>query len=184
VVALESDVRRLMALRPWALLWLALAATGARADDPCATFAWDVAHERALFATEPTSLAAGTAVASAPSLAPDRLYELRLSLQPEVAFAVAPGRAKQTDGGRAGLAQLTVAVAGLYRISIDRPFWLDVVAGGALVGSKDFQGRPGCSAPHKIVEFTLAAGMPLTLQFSGAASPTLKVAITRSPPAP
>jgi hypothetical protein len=166
--------------RSLALLALFLGGMVARADDPCAAFTWDVGRERALFASEPEILAAGTAVAS-PSLAPDRLYQLRLSDQPEVAFAVPPGKSRPTDGAYAGLANVTVDVAGVYRISLDQPSWLDVVVSGALIRSKDFQGRPDCNAPHKIVEFVLPAGTPLTLQFSGAASPAVKVTVTRSP---
>jgi hypothetical protein len=54
------------------------------------------------------------------------------------------------------------------------------VVNGALVPAKDFQGRPGCDAPHKVVEFTLPSGTAL-LQFSGGASETVKVTISRSP---
>ncbi len=49
------------------------------------------------------------------------------------------------------------------------------------IASKDFQGRPGCDAPHKIVEFVLPAGTPLTLQFRAGSQDTLKVSVSRSP---
>jgi hypothetical protein len=123
---------------------------------------------------------AGKAVTSSPTLLPDRLYQLQLSAQPDVIFAAAPGKKTLADGAYAGLASLTVETAGVYRFSLDQPFWLDVAANGALIRSKKFQGRPGCNAPHKIVEFILPAETPLTLQFSGAASPTVKVSVTRS----
>ena len=171
----------LVMTRSLALIALLLGAMGARADDPCAAFKWDIGRERALFATEPTALSAGSAVDSSPSLAPDRLYQLQLSIQPKVIFAVPPGKKTLTDGAYGGLAILTVGLAGIYRISLDQPHWLDVVASGAPIRSKDFQGRPGCNAPHKIVEFALPPGTALTLQFSGASSPTVKVAVTRSP---
>jgi hypothetical protein len=170
---------RAAALR--SLAFLCLVAAAARADDPCAGFAWDVSHERALFATDAKALPAGKAVASSPMLAADRLYQLQLSSQPEVTFAAPPGKKMLADSAYAGLATLAVDKAGAYRISLDQSFWLDVVATGALISSKDFQGRAGCSAPHKIVEFVLPAGTPLTLQFSGATSKTLRVTITRSP---
>ena len=171
----------LSVLRLLAPVLLSVIGTAVRADDPCATFAWDVSHERALYATEAKALSAGKVVASAPSLAPDHLYQLQLSSQPEVTFASPPGKKMLTDGAYAGLASLTVDTAGVYRIALDQPFWLDVAANGTLIRSKDFQGRPGCNAPHKIVEFVLPAGVPLTLQFSGATSQTLKVTVTRSP---
>jgi hypothetical protein len=164
-----------------ALLGLSIAGSPARADDACTGFVWDVSHERALFATAARALPAGRLVASSPALVPDRLYELRLSAQPDVTFAVAPGKKTLADEAFAGLALVTVETAGVYRISLDQSSWLDVAANGALIRSKDFQGRPGCKAPHKIVAFALPQGIPLVLQFSGAARPTVKVAITRPP---
>jgi len=74
-----------------------------------------------------------------------------------------------------------VPQAGNYRISLDAPLWIDVLADAAALPARDFQGRPGCSAPHKIVEFELPGNTPLTLQFSGAQSATVRLAITRSP---
>jgi len=69
----------------------------------------------------------------------------------------------------------------MYRIALDRRVWADVIANGSSVQAKDFQGRPGCNAPHKVVECMLPAGAPVTLQFSGANAPTVKVTVTRSP---
>jgi len=47
-----------------------------------------------------------------------------------------------------------------------------------MIASADFQGRPGCLAPHKIVQYQLPAGRQLTLQFSAAASAQLRLTIT------
>jgi hypothetical protein len=69
----------------------------------------------------------------------------------------------------------------VYRIALDQPLWVDVIANGTVVQAKDFQGRPGCNAPHKIVEFLLPAASPITLQFSGSAVRVVKVTVTRSP---
>jgi len=160
---------------------LPLAATAGDVADPCADFTWDVKHERALFGAKPQSLAAGKAAASAPALKPDQLYELELSAWPQVAFPVAPGRHPASDTAYAGLATLTLAQAGVYRIALDRPFWVDVLADGAPIRSQDFQGRRGCDAPHKVVEFVLPAATRLTLQFSGDASSTVRVAISHAP---
>jgi hypothetical protein len=71
----------------------------------------------------------------------------------------------------------------VYRVSLEQPLWVDVIANGTLVPAKDFQGRPGCNAPHKIVEFTLPAQVPITLQFSSGGVSTVKVTVTRSPAA-
>ena len=152
------------------------------AEDPCAAFTWDVTHERTLFGQEAQNLAAGSAAAAAPTLATDRLYQLQLRAQTEVAFATQPGKKLPAEGKTyAGFASLTVATGGIYRIALDQALWVDVISDDSLVQAKDFQGRPGCSAPHKIVEFLLPPGKPITLQFSGGRVSTVKVSVTRSP---
>lgn len=165
-----------------AAVLLSGAAAAFGATNPCTGFRWNLAHESALFATRGTSAAAGRDSATAPVVRPDRLYDLSLSPQQDVHFVLRPEKRALTDGAYAGLARLRVATAGLYRISIDRPFWVDVVAGGQIVESQDFAGRPGCSAPHKIVVYALPAGN-LVLQLSGAISPRVRVTLTRVPAA-
>ncbi|HEX4583999.1 MAG TPA: hypothetical protein VH183_04160 [Burkholderiaceae bacterium] len=164
--------------------WIVFAAFGAAAaaaladDNPCAGFTWDVSRERALFATAAEPVPGGKNDASAPLLAPDQLYELALAPQEQVAFAAPPGRKKGVEGASGGLARLHLTAAGDYRIALDQAFWIDVVANHQIVASKDFQGRPGCQAPHKIVLYSLPAEKDLILQFSGATAERLKLTIT------
>jgi hypothetical protein len=110
----------------------------------------------------------------------DVTRERALLPHPQVHFAATPGKSRSTEG-HAGLATLSLPTAGLYRIALDQPFWVDIVAQGAPIASRDFQGRPGCRAPHKIVEFELPAATPLTLQFSAGDAATLRVAILLAP---
>ena len=163
-----------------ALFWTLIALAGATsaAEDPCAAFSWDVRHERSLFATAAAPVAAGKDAASAPSLAPERLYELTLAPQQQVTFAVAPGRKTPVDGSSAGLARLRLSTATDVRVSIDQGFWIDVVAGHELIAAKDFQGRKDCQAPHKIVAYSLPGGQDLILQLSGAIGSTVRLTIT------
>jgi hypothetical protein len=148
-------------------LLLPLALVYARGEDPCTAFSLDVRHERDLFAQQAVDVASGKALTDAPALTPERLYELELRAQPEVSFA--------------GIARLTVASAGVYRFALDQAAWIDVVVNGTVLKTLDFQGRPGCSAPHKIVEFALPAGKPLLLEFSASVTPSIKVTVSRSP---
>ncbi|HEX4648727.1 MAG TPA: hypothetical protein VH111_07870, partial [Steroidobacteraceae bacterium] len=164
-----------------ALLSLPFAPMHARADDPCAAFSWDVHHERDLFRGQPVDLASGRAFADAPPLTPDRLYELELRAQPEVRFSAPPSRTWPQEATYAGLARLTVETAGVYRIALDQPAWVDVVGGGAVLRSQDAQGRVGCSTPYKIVEFNLPAGKPLVLEFSASVTPSIRITVSRSP---
>ena len=152
------------------------------AADPCAGFTWDVAREQALFAGKAHKAVAGATGDAAPLLETGQLYELTLTPQEQVHFAVTPAKKALSDGANGGLIRFRVASPGPYRFSLDLPFWIDVVADGQLVPSKDFQGRPGCSAPHKIVEFVLPSGKDLFLQFSNGVNRTVRVTITPSAP--
>ena len=78
------------------------------AQDPCAAFKWNVAHERALFAGAPERLAAGPDRGSAPQLLPDHLYGLSLLPQERITLSVPLGRKAQFDGAFGGLARLHV----------------------------------------------------------------------------
>jgi hypothetical protein len=164
------------------VLGFPLGAGGASAaDDPCAGFGWNVARERALFAAAPQGMKAGAQLATAPAAKLDQLYDLALTSQDQVHFPAPPGK-KPKSGAFAGLVRLRVPTAGVYRVSVDQPFWIDVVSGHELIRSDDFQGAPGCNGPHKIVQFTLPAGQELVLQVSGTASPHTRITVTPAPP--
>jgi hypothetical protein len=164
----------------FALVW-AGAAVPALADVDCVDFKWDVSKERALFTEAPAALTAGKDPKSAPVVVPNRLYRLRLAAQDTVVFSASPAK-KAASASFAGLAALKIQGPGSYRVALDLPVWIDVVSNGALVAAKDFQGQHGCGAPHKIVEFDLPGARPLVLQLSNAASDTVLMSVTVSPP--
>jgi STE24 endopeptidase len=142
------------------------------AADPC--------RERALFAGSTTAVPAGADSASAPVLLPERLYDVQLQPQANVSFVTAPGKSIPADGVYAGIAALQISTPGVYRIAADTSFWIDVVEDGGLASAKGFQGAAGCNAPHKIVEFDFPVARQVMLQFSGAASASVRVSITRA----
>ena len=156
-------------------------ATAAFAADACGGFKWDVGKEHALFGGQSVSLPAGKDIASAPTIRADRLYQLQLLPQAEVAFVLEPGKRMLTDGAYAGLAALKLDSPGNYRVSVDVPFWIDVIANGKLAATRDFQGQQGCDAPHKIVEFDLTGAKQFMLQVSGAAKTTVRLTVTQAP---
>jgi hypothetical protein len=157
-----------------------VAAPLAQAADPCDGFTWNVSHERALFASSATELTAGSDSASAPLLAPERLYTLQLRPLGQVTFVTTPGKKGGSDGGYAGVAALVITQPGSYRIALDVPLWVDVVADGGLMANKGFQGASGCSAPHKIVEFEFPVARQVMLQFSGTTATSVRIGITAS----
>jgi hypothetical protein len=153
--------------------------SAARADDPCAAFSWNVAHERSVFATPAQALNAGRDAASAPVLESDRLYELSLAPHEQVRLAAAPaGKSHGADSGYAGLVRLRISVAGSYRVSVGTQTWVDVVSGRMLIASSDFAAQHGCDAPHKIVQYDLQPGTFL-LQFTGSTSEHVRALLTR-----
>jgi len=155
--------------------------TAAPAEDACASFRWDVGKERTLFAGSAISVAAGKDIKSAPRVVADRLYELRLEPQDQVAFSIAPGKKRPVEGAYAGLAALKISAPGTYRVSVNIPFWIDVVSNGTLLAAKDFQGQQGCDAPHKIVEFEFTAVQDFVLQLSGATNSSVRMTVTKAP---
>ncbi len=72
----------------------------ALAADPCEGFAWNVAHERALFATAPVAVTAATAAGPAPTLEVDKLYEITLTPQEQGELCVGAG---EESAGRWGI---------------------------------------------------------------------------------
>lgn len=161
-------------------LWLAAVAPCVAAEDPCGEFAWEIRHERQLFSQPPTELAAGKSNTTAAAVIPDRLYELRLAPWAQVSFPVPPlGHHSTSEGSYAGIAQLRLPAAGTWRISLSEPAWVDIVNDRTVVQPKDFQGRRGCSTPHKILRYELPAGGALTLQLSGARGEVVRVVVSK-----
>ena len=180
-VAARTVIAPTLAAVALAVLALAGMVGQASADDACDHFAWDVTRVRAAFATPVTALAAATAPGTMPMLEPDRLYELTLAPQRQVAFVKPPDKKALPDGAFAGLVHLHVPAAGKYRVAMDNGFWIDVIAGGQFVATDDFTGNRECSAPRKMVQYLLPAGNDLVLQFSGASAPKVRVTLTAAP---
>jgi hypothetical protein len=149
--------------------------------DPCSEFSWNVAQERALFASPAAGLTMGAGTDPAPLLVTNELYSVRLQPRSSVNFTVLPSKRMPVEAGYAGQFSLQIPAAGVYRISGDSAFWIDVVVAGKIIDSKDYQGQKGCTAPHKIVEFTLPAAVPIVLEVSSVLSQDIRLAITAAP---
>ena len=135
---LDQPRRQIPGRAPIALcVLMMLGSSVALADDKCVDFKWDASREHALFAGTPETLKAGADFKSAPTIEANKLYALQLLPQGQVTFMTAPRKDNTTVGANAGLASLRIAVPGNYRVSIDAPFWIDVVAdGGAVEGDR------------------------------------------------
>jgi hypothetical protein len=147
----------------------------------CHDFVWDVHQERALFAGAPHTVQGGTTADATPTVRTDQLYEVQLAPQPQVKFVTPPGKVMLTDGAYGGMVTFRVSRSGSYRVSLDSPFWIDVVAEGKQLGTQDFSGQRGCANPHKIVVFQMSAGQQLWLQISGARRAQAEITVTAAP---
>ncbi|MBS0613687.1 MAG: hypothetical protein JSS24_11000 [Proteobacteria bacterium] len=157
------------------------AANSAALPAGCDTFSWNVSAELALFAQPGTAIAAGADAKQAPTVQVGHLYAVGLVEQAKVNFAHTPGKTRLADGAHGGLLAIRLTAAGKYRVTIDKPSWVDVTDTGALVNSNQFQGRPTCPLIHKSVEYTLPAGKLLLIQLSGETSQTVRLAVTPVP---
>jgi hypothetical protein len=170
--------------------WLAVVAVSAmaaitaslpaRAADPCDGFSWNVAHERAIFATPPSAVTAATGAGPSPTLDLDKLYDITLTPQDKVSFVLAPAKKALADGAFAGMVKVHIPSPGKYRVSMSEGFWIDMIADGKFAPTDDFTGAHECRAPRKIVQYPLPAG-DLVLQFSNTNSASVRVAVTAAP---
>jgi hypothetical protein len=108
----------------------------------------------------------------------DKLYEVKLASQGGVTFVQTPGKPTLPDNAQAGLVRFQSGKAGRYRVAMTSGHWIDVVDGGRIIKSRDFQGARGCERPRKIVEYDLPANRELTLQLSGASNATVLLTVT------
>lgn len=131
--------------------------------------------------------AAKSSHAPQPQLEPGTLWGLALVPQQQLEPAAPPSRSLLADGAWGGLAQFRVAQAGRHRITIDGPFWVDVIQHGKPLTTVDFGGRQDCPLFRKSVEYDLPANETLTLQLIGAGRNRVRVSIvpvTASPASP
>jgi len=145
----------------------------------CDSFTWDVSHELDVLGKPAKAITAGTDSRKPAHLDLDQHYTAKLAPQGSVKFAIKPAKAQADDGAQGGVFSFHTPKAGKYRVSVTTSPWLDVVDGGLLVVSQDFQGQRGCEKVHKIVEFELAGNRDFVLQLSGGTDATIGVAVTQ-----
>lgn len=81
---------------------------------------------------------------------------IQLGLHPvgAVKFPVAPGK----PGGNGGLAELTIAEAGTYRVALGTAAWIDLSQDGKAIESTTHGHGEECTGIRKIVDFPLKPG--------------------------
>lgn len=164
---------------------LAHAATAAEPSEAprptgCGAYEYDIATEMALL-TKPGAVieAAASMKTAVPALESGRTYRVALRGQGQVQLAVEPRRHVLEEGAHAGMVSFKVPADGTWRVSLSKETWAEVVApDGAAVKSSRFQGREGCPAIRKFVDFPLLGGVIYVLQLSGGTDAEMNVVIT------
>ena len=160
---------------------MCLAGPAAGVAATCQAPGWEMSRELQAFAQPPQSATAGTSVKQLPLIRAGTLYALRLQAQDDVQFARPLERQPKAATPMGGMGHFTVAAGGLYRVTVDSPLWIDVVTPRGVMAPTAYTGWHDCSVFRKSVDYTLAAGQEVTLQFSDAATDLVKVTI--EPPA-
>jgi hypothetical protein len=145
----------------------------------CDSFTWDVSHELDVLAKPARAVTAATDGKKPVHLELDQRYSVKLVPQGTVHFAVKPGKPMAEGGAHAGVFSFHTPKAGRYRVSLTTGHWLDIVDGGLVVVSSDFQAQRGCAKVHKIVQYELSGNKDFILQLSGDVQANLDVAITQ-----
>jgi hypothetical protein len=150
----------------------------------CTAFSRDLAHElKVMRGVAIPATAVSGANRELPRLQLDQYYAVSLAPQELLHFSARPGRAARSATSRGGAFRFEVPKPGRYRVSISSRHWIDIVDADTAIESVDHFG-PGCELVHKVVEFDLPSGRPLTLQLSGNEDAMVGLAITASTATP
>jgi hypothetical protein len=151
-------------------------ATPALAQEPvgCDKFKWPLDKERAtLNGTDLPKIASGDRVSWPIPFA----TTVALVPLPDVKLPMPPERAPKSPDSFGGFVQIPAPTSGTYKLTLSSEGWIDVVQDGQFVKSAGFTGAMGCDGVRKSVKFDLAA-RPFTVQFSGIAANSIRIAIT------
>jgi hypothetical protein len=148
----------------------------------CQAPGWDMGLEVAAFKSTAENLPAGASSMDLPPLEIGTLYVLKLRPQSDVQFLQTTGKSSLVQNPLAGLVRFTVPAPGNYRVTVDSPLWIDVVAPTGTIPPAKYNGWHECRLFRKSVEYTLRAGQSLVLQLSEATPELVRVVIEPAAP--
>lgn len=144
----------------------------------CESFDFPVATDlQWMRAADAEALTSGARLAAPPAKAMD------VALKPvaDVAF-VRPPEGKTKDGEPAFGAVIelaSVAMPGIYQVSLSAKGWIDVVQGGVALKTVAHSGKSDCEGLRKSVRFDMKDG-PVTLQISGVTTSSIKITMRKA----
>ncbi|MGO9545956.1 MAG: hypothetical protein ACLPPF_14345 [Rhodomicrobium sp.] len=146
---------------------------GAQDKPACERFDWSVSREQALFSAPDLKTVPSGAVLENPT----RAVALELQPSSKVAYAMPPGRQPKTADSYGGVVSIaSLPNAGIYQVTASAEAWIDVIQNGKAAASVAHTGKRDCADIRKSVRFELQRG-PITLQVSGAAASSIKLAV-------
>jgi hypothetical protein len=148
----------------------------------CQAPGWDMGREVSAFKSTAENLPAGASSMDLPPLEIGTLYVLKLRPQSDVQFLQTTAKASLVQNPLAGMARFTVPTPGNYRVTVDSPLWIDIVAPGGTIPPARYNGWHECRLFRKTVEYTLRAGQMLVLQLSEATPELVRVVIEPGTP--
>ena len=102
-------------------------------------------------------------------------FDLALVPTEQVPFPIKPERTSKKLHTFGGYVTIDPPKTKLLQITVSDDVWIDIAQSGALVKSAAFSGKGGCEGVRKVVRFALPGSGPVTLQVSGADTPTIRV---------
>lgn len=136
----------------------------------------DAAADLALHAMETTLVQAAPDRGRAPTIVPDRPWEVELHPKETVSFIRPPGRDAE-PATHAGLLRFRVPAAGRWRLALSDGSWVDLVDQDETVPSARHGGDGRCTRMHKVVDFDLPAAREVIIQVSGARAARLRLSL-------
>jgi len=151
-----------------------------RADhDECANLSSSLAAVVSAMARPGAKVNALTTREPMAALMPDaRRYEVTLHPAERVALLAKPPESTKAAASFAGLLPISVPRDGVYRISVSKHLWFEVLNGDAKLERIRLGERLHCGAVQKSLGFQLKAGVTYWLQLSGNKSQEVHVMIT------
>lgn len=138
----------------------------------CGKFKWPLDQERAMLA-KPSQIVSGGPLAQMPAAVNVTLVPFAAAKLPSP-----PSRAPRYPDSYAGFVRVSSPPkAGVYRITLSRRAWIDVVQDGRLLKPDAFTGSTGCDSVAKSVKFDLGAA-PFVVELSGTSAHAVAVAVT------
>jgi len=147
----------------------------------CMAPGWDMSAELKAFQSAAENVPAGSSSLELPPLELGRLYVLRLGSQTGVQYLVTTPKKSLVQSPLGGLAQFNVPSSGNYRITVDSPLWIDVVAAGATLAPSTYNGWHSCRLFRKTVQYALQTGQAYVLQLSEATPELVRIVIEPAP---